>query len=110
MVEIICKWRTKDKFLINPDGQVFPCCYLGNTEYFTNVTNGGEGIKYPFGPKSYIMQKYDDVRDELNAFKHPLEEVLEHPWWNELESSWSDDEKVERRCVRYCSKGDKTPR
>ena len=32
---IKCQWGDKDKYLVNPDGQVFPCCYLSNVYYFS---------------------------------------------------------------------------
>lgn len=110
MADVICKWKRKNRFLINPDGQVMPCCYLANAEYFRDVTGANPDIKYPIGPRTYIMERYAESKEDLNAFNKPLEEVLNHPWWNELEESWKNPEHTDRRCIRYCSKGDNTPR
>ena len=32
-IDIKCEWLSQDKILVNPDGQVFPCCYLANKYY-----------------------------------------------------------------------------
>ena len=36
---IECIWGKDNRFLVNPDGQVWPCCYLGNIGY-TEKING----------------------------------------------------------------------
>lgn len=108
---VVCKWREKDQFLVNPDGQVWPCCYLANAEYFKELTGNDPSIDYPRGnDRSYIIEQYMQHKDGLNAFKHSIDKVFLHRWWKELEKSWDDPDKVDRRCVRYCQADDKTPR
>lgn len=105
-----CKWREAGKFLVNPDGQVWPCCYLANAEYFKKMTNDDPTIDYPRGPMTYIIQEYNKYEPELNAFNNSIDRIFMHKWWRILEKSWDDPDLVDRRCVRYCSEGDDTPR
>ena len=67
---IVCRWAEENKFLVNPDGQVFPCCYLGNQGYKFRVTglynkkeifNNNDDISNP------VMQKYYEHEKELNV-------------------------------------------
>ena len=43
MKKIICQWEKVDKVLINPDGQVFPCCYLSNPAYTAKIQEAKDG-------------------------------------------------------------------
>ena len=79
---ISCKWLNSRRVVVNPDGQVAPCCYLANL----------------FFKKGYPYNK-----EEHNIFNKPLEEILgESEWFNkELPESW-DNEPFEQ-CIDYCS-------
>jgi len=84
---ISCKWLNARRILVNPDGQVLPCCYLGNSFY----RNG-----YPYN------------MEEHNIFKKPLEDILkESDWFNkELPESWETN--PIKQCEKFCSqKGEK---
>lgn len=106
-----CKWREKEMFLVNPDGQVWPCCYLANAEYFKDVTDNDQSIVYPRGnEESPIVGQYNLYKDELNAFNHSIDKIFMHRWWRMLEQSWEDPDKADRRCIRYCQADDETPR
>ena len=81
---ISCKWLQARKVVINPDGQVAPCCYLANTFFYND---------YP----------YD--KEEHNVFNRPLEDILENSQWfnKELPESWNSDTPF-KQCVDFCAK------
>ena len=54
---INCQWREKNRVLYNIDGQVYPCCYLVNTDYMK-------------GDNQYIMKEYNKSKEQLNIFNN----------------------------------------
>ena len=97
---IECKWLKKREVVVNPDGQVIPCCYLANG-YFMK------------GPPDFnnheLMLSYKDQEKDNNVFFRPLEEILkDSKWFNEeLPESWKSDKPL-KQCSRWCSlEGDK---
>ena len=51
---IECIWGKDNRFLVNPDGQVWPCCYLGNIGY-------SEKINGRFKDKDLLKADVDDI-------------------------------------------------
>jgi hypothetical protein len=111
---IRCSWQDEGKLVINPDGQVFPCCYLANKTYkadkhgalFDNVESQSEkgfGNWYWKEKSDKIMRDYVKHKDELNVKKVPMEDILNHPWYTEmLPESWENEETRNDICVTYC--------
>jgi hypothetical protein len=111
---IECMWQKDSKFLVNPDKQVWPCCYLGNQGYFMKaiaahrdsdmLAKGVDDVVHP------VMQEYYDHEDELNLANESLEDILNHKWYTEtLPKSWDADKPV-RLCMIMCSRNlDDTP-
>ena len=105
---IVCMWKKEGKFLVNPDKQVWPCCYLGNQGYSFRVTNHhrdremiNKGVDDIANP---VMQKYWDHEEELNLMNNSLENILNHEWFTkDLPESWNSDN-PHRLCVVMCSK------
>lgn len=94
---IRCQWREDErKLLINVDGQVYPCCYLVNTDFENRFINDPP-------KKQYIMERYETHKDELNVFKNSMDNIQKHEWWTELEESWSDPNKCLRQCRNWCT-------
>lgn len=92
---ISCRWLDLRLVLVNPDGQVLPCCYLANNYYER-------------GPESFnneTMMLYKGQEKEHNIFNKPLEMILaESPWFNkQLPESWESDNPISQ-CVKWCSK------
>lgn len=105
---IKCSWlENHKKILVNIDGQVYPCCYLVNANFTHNFLDDGEVSKTGVGniPKDNqeIMNKYNDVRDEMNVFYQPMSDIMKHSWWKELEDSWKDPNKTLRQCTAWCT-------
>lgn len=80
--DISCKWLKERRVVVNPDGQVMPCCYLANRFY---------------------REEYPYNKEEHNIFNKPLEEILgESEWFNkELPESW--DNEPFKQCIKFCS-------
>lgn len=110
MTKIVCKWAKVSKFLVNPDGQVWPCCYLANPGYKQYITGmrdrpevvarGVDDIVHP------IINEYFEHKDELNVTNKPIEEILSHEWFTKtLPESWESD-RPHRQCVVMCETTD----
>ena len=104
---IICKWMEKNKFLINPDQQVWPCCYLANQGYRDKVIgnyNNPDIIAKAVDDVTHpVMQKYYEHEDKLNLKNNSIENILNHKWYTEiLPESW--DSNPHRLCMLMCSR------
>lgn len=108
MACIECIWAKENKFLVNPDGQVWPCCYLGNMGYAEKVNGrykdpevlekGWDDIVHP------IMKEYFANMDDLNINNKPIEEILNHEWYTKtLPESWKGNN-PHRQCRIVCDK------
>ena len=49
--KIVCEWGVKNKVVINPDGQVLPCCYFCNPHFYNK--NDPEVRKWFIETSSY---------------------------------------------------------
>lgn len=105
---IECIWAKDNKFLVNPDGQVWPCCYLAN-QAFKFKENGkwadkeliAKGVDDITNP---IIQEYRKRADELNINNNSLEDILNHEWFTDtLPRSWTGNN-PHRICVMMCDK------
>jgi len=105
---IKCEWMLMNKILINPDKQVFPCCYLGNTGYKGKVKHqnndpdliakGVDDVVHP------LMKSYYENEKDLNLETNSIEEILNHKWYTKtLPESW-DSDRPHRLCMIQCSK------
>lgn len=108
MAVIKCRWLNKGRIVVNPDGQVFPCCYFANTHYFTENDNSynsrGHGTDWWHkDPGQQVMAKYEQNKSHLNVNNKTIEEVLSHEWYEKtLPESWEKQETRDERCIRYC--------
>jgi len=88
---IKCRWIEKNTFVVNPDGQVLPCCYFANVVY--NKTH-----------KKGILEQYDQQKDQLNAFNQPITEILKSEWFTKtLPESWEDSATTPTVCRKWCN-------
>jgi len=98
--EVKCEWREgKKTIVINPDGQVWPCCYMCNT-----------GNDYKGHPnrqdrhENNVYMEYHGYKDELNIFKNSLDKIMRHKWFTQtLPKSWEKEETSTKACKEWCS-------
>tara|TARA_B100001123_G_C15345290_1_gene1036785 strand:+ start:8580 stop:8930 length:351 start_codon:yes stop_codon:yes gene_type:complete len=114
MKKIICQWEKVDKVLINPDGQVFPCCYLSNPAYTAKIQEAKDG-KVSYGwdvvndptptAETNVIRKYYEHEKDLNVFNKSLSDVLAHKWFQEiLPKSWEDEKTCHKICKMMCER------
>ena len=108
---IKCQWGEKDKYLVNPDGQVFPCCYLSNVYYYSKRFEkmGKLDELYP-GHKAemsqHLLVEYEKLEDENNIFKNDIADIVQGKWFSKiLPESWDNEETLHVQCKRMCSNG-----
>ncbi len=87
-VTIQCEWLKDNRVLVNPDGQVWPCCYLGNVGLDINHS---------------VIREYENKKDELNLFtNNNLCDIIQHDWFSKtLPNSWNSENPT-KQCVKFC--------
>lgn len=102
-LQISCAWGNRNRIVINPDGQVLPCCYLCNS-YFSNKV-GGPNYDVKMAEHS-LMQKYKDK--EFNVFNRNLLDIISDQWFKkDLKDSFTSGKPI-KQCVTFCSKNAKS--
>jgi hypothetical protein len=96
---VTCKWLKSEKVLVNPDGQVLPCCYMGNTN-FLNSIDSKQGRRWD---NEDVLIKYKENKDLYNLNHHTIEEILTSDWFNEdLPNSWESYDTIPSVCQLFC--------
>ena len=105
MPDIECQWMREGRLLVNPDGQVLPCCYFANSLYYFKYS----GVLNPEGVRlnTDVLKEYNKEKDRYNIFKRPLEDIINDDWYTKtLPDSWEDEEKTCTLCIRHCTKNE----
>lgn len=122
-MNIQCEWMQSQRVLINPDGQVLPCCFFANVIYMMTKTDEEKMVpkaREDRGIEDQIMdhglvaletkaeklfQEYLDNKDAYNINKTPIEDIISSEWFvKSLPESWDDENKAVRQCKKYCTK------
>jgi len=95
-MKITCKWMEKNRILVNPDGQVLPCCYLANV-YYSDTQKMIE--------RESIMKEYDNNKERYNIHNNTMEDIINSTWFTHtLPESWEDSSITIRQCKDWCGK------
>jgi len=101
--KVVCRWLAMKKILVNPDGQVLPCCYMANPAYVNQVTKTSGtpgGRQFNNNP---TLKKYMDNKEEYNLNHKTLEEILTTEWFNkDLPESWKEYSTIPTMCQTFC--------
>lgn len=106
---IKCKWMEEKRILVNPDGQVFPCCYLANVYYMSKqfFDQDREAQLYDGHKaemKQMLLKKYAENEKENNIFETDMDTILNGEWLTKtLPESWESEDTVHIQCKRVCS-------
>jgi len=86
-----CGWSLTNSLQINFDGNVWPCCYFGNSAIMKSKEweNHHEFIK-----------KYYDYNN--NIYENDIENILNNDWWQELPYMLESNNLV-KQCLRHCT-------
>lgn len=125
MKKIYCSFFEKNQVNINPDGQVHPCCFFANTLFVSksfgypkkgeidlrdrdpnSIQNGLQNAEaiaenVPIGYDVY--QSYIAQESDFNLENHTMEEILNHPWYKNLEKLREKYETAPGVCQNWCS-------
>ena len=94
MTKIVCKWKKDDKALVNPDGQVWPCCYLCNNQYNTTKTDVYD---------HQVLKDYVINKDKYNLKNDTLKNILKSKWFTkDLPKSWENPNTAPDECQINC--------
>jgi hypothetical protein len=103
---IECEWKKEGRVQINPDGQVYPCCYLCNPHYKfllgfkSNLTHKEHKDEHT----QHIWDKYNDNKEKFNINNRSLEEILNDKWFTEtLPKSWESEDTALVQCIEHCT-------
>ena len=119
-----CKWMADDEqILIDPDGNVVPCCYLSSYFRLAKSTPKNDPKTWVFdkvedqlyhrdkidyhGSEEYLYKEYLKRIEHLNIFTNDLEDILNDEWFTKtLPESWEDPTKIAGVCQRICTSCD----
>ena len=87
-LEIKCEWKEKDTILVNPDGQVWPCCYLPNKKEL--VSKSGFYNKYYMNKSNNLIEKN-------------LDDILSDNFYAFLQMSWTEKSMCLKPCKSTCT-------
>lgn len=97
MPKIDCKFLNhKTKTMVQTDGSVWPCCYLGtyNWREDKKVTDQN------------LFKEYRKTKDKQNLNNYSLKEILNGEWFTKtLPESWKDEKTCARQCKSWCTQG-----
>ena len=95
---VSCKWLEMEKILVNPDGQVIPCCYLANTLYLNSV-DSNQGRNWNLNP---TLIKYKQNKKKYNLNNQTVGERWTSDWFNkDLPESWESMKLFQKRQLFY---------
>lgn len=120
-LNIKCQWMKTRRLLINPDGQVLPCCYFANIIYMydklgtvekiyekqNQITDqiGNKAIIQSQTRDEDVLMRYYSEKEKYNIFDVPLSDIINSEWFTKtLPESWNDENKAPRQCKKYCVK------
>lgn len=78
---IVCRWAIpRNEIVINPDGQVLPCCYHANSDFKRKNSSKevAESVERYMGP---WFKEYMENSSEYNVFEKPLSTIMNSNWF-----------------------------
>ena len=93
--KIVCQWReNNNRYMVNPDGQVFQCCFLkinfDDEDYFVK------------GKHAWV-DEYLDNKEKYNLKNRTMKEIVDDDLFaKKLPKSWVNIDTAPRPCQKYC--------
>ena len=93
--KIVCQWReNNNRYMVNPDGQVFQCCFLkinfDDEDYFVK------------GKHAWV-DEYLDNKEKYNLKNRTLKEIFDDDLFaKKLPKTWVNIDTAPRPCQKYC--------
>ena len=95
MSKIVCQWReNNNRYMVNPDGQVFQCCFLkinfDDEDYFVK------------GKHAWV-DEYLDNKEKYNLKNRTMKEIVDDDLFaKKLPKTWVNIDTAPRPCQKYC--------
>ena len=99
--EIKCRWAIpRNEVVVNPDGQVLPCCFHANAHYKNKFDpNYGKEVRnHPI-----YMDEYDANPKDYNVLYTPLRQIIKSEWYQKTLPNSMKSDNVVPQCARQCS-------
>ena len=93
--KIVCQWREhNNRYMVNPDGQVFQCCFLkinfDDEDYFVK------------GKHAWV-DEYLDNKEKYNLKNRTMKEIVDDDLFaKKLPKTWVNIDTAPRPCQKYC--------
>ena len=93
--KIVCQWReNNNRYMVNPDGQVFQCCFLkinfDDEDYFVK------------GKHAWV-DEYLDNKQKYNLKNRTMKEIVDDDLFaKKLPKTWVNIDTAPRPCQKYC--------
>ena len=93
--KIVCQWReNNNRYMVNPDGQVFQCCFLkinfDDEDYFVK------------GKHAWV-DEYLDNKEKYNLKNRTMKEIVDDDLFaKKLPKTWDNIATAQRPCQKYC--------
>ena len=93
--KIVCQWReNNNRYMVNPDGQVFQCCFLkinfDDEDYFVK------------GKHAWV-DEYLDNKEKYNLKNRTMKEIVDDDLFaKKLPKTWLNIDTAPRPCQKYC--------
>ena len=93
--KLVCQWReNNNRYMVNPDGQVFQCCFLkinfDDEDYFVK------------GKHAWV-DEYLDNKEKYNLKNRTMKEIVDDDLFaKKLPKTWVNIDTAPRPCQKYC--------
>jgi len=103
---IKCEWQEENRILVNPDGQVLPCCYMANFYFYSKqLIEQGRSEEVPFKRKMRhdVMSSYHNNKENYNIFENDMSEIVNGEWFvKTLPESFESETTAHSICLQHC--------
>ena len=99
--EIRCRWAMpRNEVVVNPDGQVMPCCFHANSHYYNRFVpdKGKELAQHPL-----YMEEYNQNLEKYNVLHTPLDEIINSEWYRKMLPNSMKGNNPAPQCEKHCS-------
>tara|TARA_B100001287_G_C22307602_1_gene355689 strand:+ start:71 stop:508 length:438 start_codon:yes stop_codon:yes gene_type:complete len=124
--EIFCYFYEKGELQINPDGQVFPCCFIANSMFVSKTFDypkpgtlkrrgKPDDIKFQLEePESiaewvprrdWIYSEYIENENDLCLDNKSINEIINHEWFKKIQKAREKWETAPIICQEHCTVG-----
>ena len=96
---IICQWKKDNRYLVNPDGQVYQCCYFKESLDLPKWQDLFQKGWHPW------VDEYIDNKEKYNLDNSTIDEILNSDLFSKkLPDTWKDPDTAPPPCQKYCRK------